>query len=100
MKPNYKPSPSTALTNVIPAENSARSRSVLNYKGVSKSPLDNPTSEVKLDKIPKVIYLSDHLAEEDEIGKLVKLESKWYGSVIDMFPDIIGGISLCIDFTE
>lgn len=65
MKPNYRPNPNTSLLNVIPAENSARSRSVRNYNGVSQSPLDNPLFDVKLDKVPKAIPIFDHIAERE-----------------------------------
>lgn len=61
---NYTQYPRTSLQNNIRSGNVARSAGVINYKGVSNSPLDNDLSDLRSQR-PKVIHLAEHMADHE-----------------------------------
>lgn len=66
----------------------------------------SPTLEYEKSFPPQIIFnilidVKDFGEEDnDAIKKIVDLQSEWYRTVIETFPDIISGISLNVDFKE
>jgi hypothetical protein len=75
-EPNYKPTPSTAPTNVLRALNSQRSRVTNSYKGISNSPLDNDLFNLRMSERPQAIPIHENIADHEI--KLSKDKRKFF----------------------